>query len=112
MQQAFNSPPFYLLPFIDMRGIPAARYQGMADALTEGELRWDFYRRWSVVGFGGAGKAFNGWNEFSEAELVYTYGTGFRYLIARKFGLRMGVDVARGPEQWAYYIIFGSSWLK
>lgn len=112
MQQAFNSPPFYLLPFVDMRGIPSARYQGMADALTEAELRWDFFKRWSVVGFGGTGKAFDQWNEFSDAELVYTYGTGFRYLIAKQFGLRMGVDVARGPEQWAYYITFGSAWLK
>lgn len=112
MQQAFNSPPFYILPYIDMRGVPAARYQGMADALTEAELRWDFYKRWSAVGFGGTGKAFDYWNEFKDAELVYTFGTGFRYLIARKFGLRMGMDVARGPEQWAYYIIFGSSWLK
>lgn len=112
MQQAFKSPPFYLLPFIDMRGIPSARYQGVADALTEAELRWDFSRRWSMVGFGGTGKAFDQWSAFSDAELVYTYGTGFRYLIAKKFGLRMGMDVARGPEQWAYYIIFGSSWLK
>lgn len=112
MQQAFGSPPFYLLPFVDMRGIPSARYQGQADALAETEFRWDFYKRWSVVGFGGAGKAFNSWNQFNDAELVYSGGTGVRYLIARKFKLRMGVDVARGPEQWAYYIVFGSAWLK
>lgn len=112
MQQAFGSPPFFMLPFIDMRGIPAARYQNSIDALTEGEIRWDFYKRWSVVGFGGTGKAFAQWNQFKDAEWVYSYGTGFRYLLARKFKLRMGIDVARGPEQWAYYIILGSAWLK
>ncbi|MBP2689588.1 MAG: hypothetical protein H6Q83_1775, partial [Deltaproteobacteria bacterium] len=26
------------------------------------------------------------------------------------FGLQMGVDVARGPEQWAIYVVFGNSW--
>jgi hypothetical protein len=112
MQQIFDAPPFYLLPFVDIRGIPSARYQGNKDALTEGELRWDLYKRWSVVGFGGIGKAFNSWDTFKDAELVYAYGTGFRYLVARKFNLRMGADIARGPEQWAFYIIFGSAWLK
>jgi len=111
-QQAFGDPPFYLLPFIDMRGIPAARYQGNADILTEMEFRWDFYKRWSLMLYGGTGKAFDKWENFGPAEWVYSYGTGFRYLIARKFKLRVGVDLARGPEQFAYYIVFGSNWQK
>ncbi|MCO4291818.1 hypothetical protein NF867_02955 [Solitalea sp. MAHUQ-68] len=111
-QQALGTAPFYLLPYIDMRGIPTNRYQGQADVLTEAELRWDFNRRWSLMGFGGTGKAFDDWSEFGEADWAYSYGTGFRYLLARKFGLRMGIDVARGPEKWAYYIVFGSTWLK
>ena len=111
-QQAFSDPPFFLMPFVDMRGIPANRYQGNADILTELEFRWDFYKRWSIMFYGGTGKAFDEWKNFGPAEWVYSYGTGFRYLIARKFGLRMGVDVARGPEDFAYYIVFGSNWLK
>ena len=99
-------------PFIDMRGIPAERYQGNADILTELEFRWDFYKRWSIMAYGGIGKAFDEWSEFGPAELIYSYGTGFRYLLARKFKLRMGVDIARGPEDFAYYIVFGSNWLK
>jgi hypothetical protein len=111
-QQAFGNPPFFMLPYVDMRGIPANRYQGNADILTEAEFRWDFIRRWSIMFYGGTGKAFDEWSEFGSAEWVYSYGTGFRYLIARKFKLRMGVDVARGPEQFAYYIVFGSNWFK
>lgn len=111
-QQAFGSPPFYMLPYIDMRGVPVNRYQGKADILTELELRWDFLKRWSLMGFSGMGKAFDDWKDFGDAKLVVTYGSGFRYLMARKFGLRMGVDVAKGPETWTYYIVFGSNWLK
>ena len=111
-QQAFSDPPFYLLPYIDMRGVPAARYQGNADILTEVELRWNFKTRWSLMGFSGIGKAFDEWSDFGDADLVYSYGTGFRYLLARKFGLRVGIDVAHSPGTWAYYIVFGSSWLK
>jgi hypothetical protein len=34
-------------------------------------------------------------------------GVGFRYLLARKFKLRVGIDVAHSTGTWAYYIIFG-----
>ncbi|HEY5750843.1 MAG TPA: BamA/TamA family outer membrane protein [Chryseolinea sp.] len=112
MQEVFNDPPFYLLPFIDLRGIPIARYQGNIFSLVETEWRWDFVRRWSVVGFVGTGKAYDTWSAFGDADWETSGGAGFRYLIARKFRLRCGVDLARGPEQWAYYIVFGSSWFR
>jgi len=112
-QQAFGEQPFYLKPYIDMRGVPTARYQGNADLLTELETRWDFYRRWSVMLFGGTGKAFDNWDEISDAKWVNTIGTGFRYLMARKFKLRVGIDFAKGPDNtFAYYIVFGNTWVK
>jgi hypothetical protein len=112
-QQVTGDPPFYLLPFIDMRGIPAARYQGKADVLTELEARFDLDRRWSLMAFTGLGKAFNQWSDFGSAEWVYSYGAGFRYLMARAFKLRMGLDIAKGPPgSWGYYIVVGSNWKK
>lgn len=111
-EQAFGDPPFYLLPGINLRGVPAGRYQGRTSIVTEAEFRWDFYRRWSLMAYGGGASAFDKWGQAFDKPLVYSYGSGFRYLIARKFKLRMGVDVARGPEEWAYYIVFGSNWLR
>jgi hypothetical protein len=111
-EQALGSPPFYLQPGINMRGIPAARYMGKTSIVSELELRWDLYRRWSLMGYGGLASAFNDWDQAFAKPVVYSYGTGFRYLIARKFKLRMGVDVAKGPEEWAYYIVFGSNWMR
>jgi hypothetical protein len=112
LQQVFDDPPFYLLPFINLRGIPLARYQGNIATVAEGELRYDFVTRWSAVFFGGAGKAYDTWGDFKESAWHASGGAGFRYLVARKFKLRTGLDLARGPEQWAYYIVFGSSWVK
>jgi outer membrane protein assembly factor BamA len=111
-RQVSGDVPFYLKPYLDMRGLPAARYQGNADVLTEMELRWNFVYRWSLMLYGGTGKAFDDWSDFGSADWITSYGTGFRYLLARKFKLRVGIDVARGPDQWAYYIVFGSSWTK
>ncbi len=111
-QQVWNDVPFYLKPFINLRGIPIARYQGNVTTLAETELRWDFVPRWSGLVFGGSGKAFQEWADFSDAQWHSSMGVGGRYLIASKLKLRMGVDVARGQEQWAYYIVFGTSWVR
>jgi hypothetical protein len=112
MQQVFGSPPFYLKPFINLRGIPVARYQGNIFTVAETEFRWDFQRRWSAVAFVGSGKAHDHWSEFQDAEWHAAGGAGFRYLIARQFKIRMGMDLARSPGQWAYYIVFGSAWIR
>ena len=102
--------PFYALPFVKLRGIPALRYQG-TDVLTlETEERWMVTPRWGLVGFAGIGRAADGFEALQDADTVWNAGGGFRYLTARAFGLQMGVDVARGPEQWAIYVVFGNSW--
>jgi hypothetical protein len=111
-QQIYGDPPFYLLPYVGMRGVPAARYQGEVAISAETEQRWDFTRRWSAVGFGGVGKAFDSWDEVGDEDLVWGAGGGFRYLIARQYRVRMGVDIAKGPEDWAWYIVFGSMWFQ
>jgi hypothetical protein len=33
-------------------------------------------------------------------------------MIARKLGANMGIDVAFSNDDWAFYIVFGSAWLK
>ncbi|MDO6760407.1 BamA/TamA family outer membrane protein [Tamlana sp. 2_MG-2023] len=110
--QVLNDPPFYLKPSINLRGVPAGRYQGNATLVTEAEFRFDVYKRWSVMLYGGVGDAFDEWDNTFNKSITYNYGSGFRYLIARKFKLRMGMDIAKGPEQWAYYVVFGSNWMR
>jgi hypothetical protein len=107
---ASEGTPFFALPYIDLRGVPALRYQDRRSAMLESELRWNFTSRWALVGFAGVGRAFGRFVDFDEAESIYTRGTGIRYLIASKLGLYAGVDVARGPEERAFYIQLGSAW--
>lgn len=102
--------PFYARPFVQLRGIPAMRYQGTDVLTVETEERWMVTPRWGLVGFAGIGKAADGFEALQDAETVWNAGGGFRYLTAREFGLQMGLDVARGPEEWAIYVVFGNSW--
>lgn len=109
---SYGDVPFYLRPFISLRGVPAMRYQGDYTAQVEAELRWQFWERFSLVGFAGAGATrSDNWLSLT-SQSVTTGGVGFRYEIARKYGLNMGLDVAYGPEGPVYYVQFGSAWLR
>jgi hypothetical protein len=109
---ASNNTPFYMLPYIKLRGVPVLRYQGEFTMLAETEQLVNVYKRWSIVGFGGIGTTIPSIDDAEFTPAVWNVGGGFRYKIARALGLQMGLDVARGPEDWAFYIVFGSAWLK
>lgn len=85
------------------------RYQGEQTLLGEAELSWTFVPRWTLVGFTGAGKAYSNGNK-DDSDLVVARGVGIRYLIASELGLQMGADIAKGPEDTAFYIQIGSAW--
>ncbi len=102
-------PPF-VTPAISLRGIPAMRYQGKLVAMLESEVTWKMDSRWSLLGFGGAGRASNSSSQFSDAKTRTTIGGGFRYQVARRYGFDMGLDFAWGPEGMVWYITAGSAW--
>jgi hypothetical protein len=104
--------PFYDLPFILMRGVPAVRYVGNAVAQAEVELRYDLTRRWSLIGFGGVGWTADSMGNLFDGNAQVAGGAGFRYLVAREYGLRLGVDVAYGDEGLAMYITVGTGWVR
>lgn len=105
-----DDAPFYALPFLVLRGVPAFRYLGGYTALGEIEPRWKVTSRWSLVGFCGAGRVASELSGLGDAETIVAGGGGFRYLLVRKMGMAIGADIARGPEQTAFYIIIGSYW--
>jgi outer membrane protein assembly factor BamA len=102
--------PFYQLPYIDLRGIPAVRFQDENAGVAEAELRWNLTPRWAAIGFLGAGRAWGRQTSFSDTPNELSRGVGVRYEIARKLGLYVGADVARGPEDTAFYIQVGNAW--
>ena len=104
--------PFWEVPFIDLRGIPALRYQGEVTAVAEVEGRFDFTPRWSVNGFVGAGQAADDFSRLGDVSTRVTKGIGFRYLVMRLLRARLGIDIARGPEETAIYLTFGSAWSR
>jgi surface antigen Omp85-like protein len=109
---AFGNVPFYLQPFVYLRGAPIMRYQGEEMAQLEAELRWQFWKRFSLVTFAGGGAAWNDFERFDNTQTVVTGGVGFRYELARKYGIHMGLDIAFGPDNPAVYLQVGSAWAR
>ena len=102
--------PFYLEPFIEIEGIPAMRYQGATAATLEIRGGYDVHPRWTILGFAGGGRAADSISDLSSATTRTAYGVGFRYLMAKKLDMRVGLDVAKGPEGTYVYVVMGSPW--
>jgi len=107
-----DETPFFLRPYVMLRGVPAVRYQGDQAASIEVEGRWQLYGRWSIVAFGGAGKAWTNSDIRSFTQGVGSGGLGFRYELASKFGLHAGIDVAHSPGTTALYFVVGNAWFR
>ena len=88
------------------------KYQNKNTTLMETEVSVDLNKRWCLIGFAGIGNAYSEISEFETGKSVRTLGSGFRYLLARKFGAKMGIDIAASQDDLAFYFVFGSSWLR
>lgn len=102
--------PPYATPSVSMRGVPSGRYLGNAVGVSELEVTYEVNFRWEVNVFAGAAKASNEFSSLLDSESRISKGIGFRYLIARRYGFNMGIDIAKGPEENIFYIQAGSAW--
>jgi len=109
---SYGEPPFYVRPYVSLRGAPLMRYQRDHLAQGEAEVRWQFWKRFSMVGFGGYAQVWNDAEGVERKVAVSTGGFGFRYELARKYKLHMGADLAFGPDGPAFYIQFGHAWAR
>ncbi|MDD9155720.1 BamA/TamA family outer membrane protein [Aliivibrio sp. S4TY2] len=98
-------PPAY--PDIQLRGIARNRYQGEQTLSLEGQVNYQWTTRWSSNLFAGLGYASSHHNSLLKEDEQYAYGVGFRYLIARRYGMKIGIDVAFSEEDTALYFQVG-----
>ena len=90
--------PFFMVPYVPLRGIPALRYQADTAGAVEIEGRYDINPRWAAVAFTGAGLIDWDSGEEDADEDIYTYGAGIRFQLFTEQNVWVGLDIARGPE--------------
>lgn len=107
---ADGTVPFYAEPFVPLRGIPALRYTGEIAGVIEAEFRYQFVKRWAVLAFAGAGFV----DDFDPAtgteNDIEAWGIGARWLALKEQNVWVGIDLARGPEDDAFYIQLVHPW--
>ncbi|OAN10856.1 hypothetical protein A3K86_17845 [Photobacterium jeanii] len=102
---------FYNKPSIDLRGMANLRHQGNRVFQGEAQLTYKIDPRWSVLGFAGAGTAYDNDTLGNKNPKFHgAYGAGFRHLVARQLGLKWGVDVAQSKDESTVTLQFGSAW--
>ena len=107
---AGGDPPLWGYPWVTMRGIPALRYQNESTAVFATELRWNFASRWAAVGFLGVGGTWGDVPIFEDESGIVAGGLGGRFQFRPQDSLWVGLDVAKGPEQYVLYIVAGHKW--
>lgn len=109
--QSLNSHEQFLTPmarpYIQLRGISRYRYQGEYVSTLQSQLEWNVSPRWTVQGFIGAGSAENIFSDLYQ-QVDVAWGSGFRYFIAQKLGLRTGIDIAFSDHEQTLYFNIGS----
>jgi hypothetical protein len=111
-QWVSDGTPFFLRPYIKLRGVAAMRYQGDEMASAEVEARWQVRPRWSLVGATGYGTAHTERDLFSSTRDVWSGAVGFRYQLARLFGMHAGLDVGFSAGETAIYLQVGNAWFR
>lgn len=104
--------PFYLRPYLGIRGLPALRYAGEQVASLEGEYRWSVGPRWDLLGFAGTGIARADTRGVHAIARVAAGGVGVRFKAHKYFGLTFGLDLAQGPDGQVAYVQIGNAWSR
>lgn len=111
-QWSSDGTPFFLRPYVKLRGVEAMRYQGDDMASAEVEARWKVKGRWSLVGAAGYGSAHAERDLYSATRDVVSGAVGFRYELARLFGMHAGMDVGFSDGTTAIYFQIGNAWFR
>ena len=111
-EASHGDPPFYLRPYVALRGVAAMRYAGEQVSSLELEYRQPMGKRWDLLLFTGAGQARSSRDGAEGRKSVQTQGLGFRFKAMKLFGLTFGLDFAHGPDGTVSYIQIGNAWAR
>lgn len=107
---AIGDVPFegqYVVGRDDIRGYTDGKHRANQVYNIQGEYRWNFYKKWGMVAFGGLATAVNDLNEFEFDKLLPGVGTGIRYMMVPSGKINVGIDVAVGRDDWGLYFRIG-----
>jgi outer membrane protein assembly factor BamA len=89
----------------DTRGYSTGRYRGKQLYDLQSELRWRFYKAWGMVAFGSVALVGDDAEEIGLNGILPAVGLGLRYNAAADRDVNIGIDFAKGKEDYGIYFI-------
>ncbi len=100
--------PFYKLALLGgdtlLRGYYKGRFRDKAMAIVQAEYRALISNRIGFVGFAGMAQVFPGLARFGGGDLKFSVGTGMRYVISKRDGTTVRLDMAWGDRSFGLYV--------
>ncbi|WP_167618838.1 BamA/TamA family outer membrane protein [Maribellus sediminis] len=93
----------------DIRGYSNGKYRDNQVYAVQAEYRWRFYKKFGMVGFAGVASAVKQFGDIFSSEVLPGAGVGLRYLMIEKERINIGIDVAKGKDDWGLYFRIGES---
>lgn len=93
----------------DIRGYSSGKHRNNQIYSIQAEYRWRFYKNLGMVSFLGFASAVERIGDIPNEILLPGAGIGFRYLAIPKERINIGIDVAKGKDDWGLYFRIGES---
>ncbi|RKD90170.1 BamA/TamA family outer membrane protein [Mangrovibacterium diazotrophicum] len=93
----------------DVRGYTQGKYRGNNQLALQAEYRWNPFNKVGFVGFGGIASILDSVNDGDNGKILPGAGLGFRYVLLEKTGIRVGLDLAKGQDDWGVYFRIGEA---
>jgi outer membrane protein assembly factor BamA len=91
------------------RGYTTGRYRDDTSVTAQAEYRWQFWRSFGVVFFGGVAQVASSLSDFSGSNWLPAAGTGLRWMAAKQSRINVRIDYAWGQDDRALYILVGEA---
>ncbi len=96
----------------DIRGYTNGKYRANQVFNIQSEYRWNFYKKWGMVAFGGIAIASDNWKGENFSGLLPAIGAGIRYKAIPSRDINIGIDFAVGKGDWGVYFRIGEAFLR
>jgi outer membrane protein assembly factor BamA len=96
----------------DMRGYSNGKFRANQVYDLQTELRWNFYKRWGMVAFGGVAVATDNFSGDNFSGLLPAIGVGARFMAIESKKINIGIDIAKGIGDWGLYFRIGETFTK
>jgi hypothetical protein len=94
---------------LSLRGFPLTDYLGTQSLYGQAEVRWQAYKRFGLVAFGGWGYVANSVSDELRDERVPSYGAGVRFMVLKSKRINVRLDFARSRDSDAVYLGVGEA---